>query len=128
MEETCLRFPHIIELISEQLDNHILVKCKEASRSLQNSIENQKARPFQWLRMILSYLPPSNEFAEDWKIIFDKASAATLQEFAFAVQGFSNVVDSRQETRWSQLHIAAERGHLYLCRLIAERSLIKNPF
>ena len=67
-------------------------------------------------------------FAEDWKIILEKASAAKLQEFAFAVQGFSNVVDSRQETRWSPLHIAAERGHLYLCRLIAERSLIKNPF
>ena len=31
LEETCLRFPHIIELISEQLDNHTLVKCKEAS-------------------------------------------------------------------------------------------------
>ena len=91
MEDICLKFPHLFEQINKLLDNETLVKCKEASRILYCAVENQRARKYQWNRIIQSYLTDlqvSNEFKEHWRNVFAKMSAEHLEKFAKDVQKF----------------------------------------
>ena len=109
MENICLKFPHLFEQINKLLGNETLVKCKEASRTFYLAVENQRARKYQWIRIIQSYLHVSNEFKEHWRNVFAKMSAEHLEKFAKDVQNFCKIDRLRMmEHRWSPLHIAAE--------------------
>ena len=101
MENICLKFPHIFEQINELLNNRTLVKSKEASRTLYSVLENQKARKYQWIRIIQSYLQVSNEFKEDWRIVFTRLSEDKLEIFAKYVQKFCKIDRLRIERVWS---------------------------
>ena len=46
MEGICLRFPHLIEQINEELDNKTLVKFKDASRLVFKITTKQKGGKF----------------------------------------------------------------------------------
>ena len=126
MENICLKFPHIFEQINELLNNRTLVKSKEASRTLYSVLENQKARKYQWIRIIQSYLQVSNEFKEDWRIVFAKLSEEKLEMFAKYVQKFCKIDRLRMERVWSPLHIAAELSDLDFFKLLADILSVKN--
>ena len=127
MEDICLKFPHLFEQINELLENKTFVKCKEASRILYCTVENQRARKYQWIRIIQSYLEVSNEFKEHWRNVFAKMSAEHLEKFAKDVQKFCKVDQVRMtEHRWSPLHIAAEFSDLDFFKLFADMLSIKN--
>ena len=127
MEDICLKFPHLFEQINKLLDNETLVKCKEASRILYCTVENQRARKYQWIRIIQSYLEVSNEFKEHWRNVFAKMSAEHLEKFAKDVQKFCKIDRVRMtEYRWSPLHIAAEFSDLDFFKLFADMLSIKN--
>ena len=42
MESVCLRFPHLFEEINRIVDDKTLVNCRESSRILCETIDNQK--------------------------------------------------------------------------------------
>jgi hypothetical protein len=127
MENICLKFPHLFEQINKLLDNETLVKCKEASRTLYCAVENQRARKYQWIRIIQSYLQVSNEFKEHWRNVFAKMSAEHLEKFAKDVQKFCKIDRVRMtEHRWSPLHIAVEFSDLEFFKLFADMLSIKN--
>ena len=127
MEDICLKFPHLFEQINKLLDNKTLVKCKEASRILYFAVENQRARKYQWIRIIQSYLHISNEFKEHWRNVFAKTSAEHLEKFAKDVQKFGKIDRVRMtEHRWSPFHIAAEFSDLDFFKLLADMLSIKN--
>ena len=50
MEEVCSRFPLLAENIFKRLDQKSLTNCKEVSRKMQDSLENEKVL---WKQMIL---------------------------------------------------------------------------
>ena len=130
INEVCLRFPHICELINTLLNDQSLVKFKETSRILYHSINNQKAGRFLCIRKIQRFLPRGHNslFTEDWKIVFHKISVNIMEMFAFYVQKFYKS-NQRQEF-WSPMHIAADSGNLNLCKYTQygpiKNSRIKN--
>ena len=65
MEGICLRTPHILEQISELLDNKSLIKCKEVNKTMDSIIERQKSGKFVTTRVIESYIKNLNEFGKD---------------------------------------------------------------
>ena len=125
IENICVRFPHLLEQINELLDNKSLIKCKEVSRTMCSIIENQKSGSFLTKRVIQSYIKNSNEFAEEWKIILKKLPVDKLNVFGILVEDFYKAVPSRYELQWSPMHIAAERGDMNFCKLIAKLGTIK---
>ena len=126
VENICLRFPHILEQINELLDNKSLIKCKEVSRTMCSIIENQKSGSFLTKRVIQSYINNSNEFAEEWNIVLKKLPVGKLNVFGILVKKFYKAVPSRTQFQWSPMHIAAERGDMNFCKLIAKLGTIKS--
>ena len=126
MESICLRTPHILEQISELLDNKSLIKCKEVSRTMDSIIERQKSGKFVTTRVIESYIKNLKEFGKDWKNVFLKLSSEKLKELATLVKEFYKAVPSRLEGNWSPMHIVAERGHLDFCKVIAKLRAIES--
>ena len=115
-----LRFPHIFENINELLDNKSLVKCKEASKIMCSIIEKQKSGKYLTTRMIQSYVKNPEEFAKDWRNILQELPMEKLKEFGTLVKDFYKSFPLRFEENWNPMHIAAERGHLELCKFIAK--------
>ena len=126
METICLKFPHIFEQINKLLNNRSLVKSKEASRTLYSVLENQKARKYQWIRIIQSYLQVSNEFKEDWGIVFAKMSPEKMKKIAKYAQNFCNFDRLRMERGWSPMHIAAEFGDLDFFKSLVDMLSVNN--
>ena len=126
MEDICLKFPHIFEQINELVNNRTLVKSKEASRTLYSVLENQKARKYQWIRIIQSYLQVSNEFKEDWGIVFAKMSPENMKKFAKYARKFCKFDRLRMERAWSPMHIAAEFGDLDFFKSLLDILSVNN--
>ena len=126
MEDICLRLPHILEQINEELDNKSLIKCKGVSRMMCSIIRHQKCGKFVTTRVIQSYIKNPKEFAKDWRIVLQKLSLERLNELSILVKEFYKAVPSRLGGNWSPMHIVAERGHLEFCEVIAKLSTIKS--
>ena len=127
MEEVRNRFPHIMEQINALLDNKSLVKCKEADREMCKFIENQRSGRFLTTRMIQSYNKNSDEFEKDWKIVCQKLPMVKLKQFEILVKQFHDAFPMRFKQKWSPMHVAADRGHLDLCKFIATVTKERNP-
>ena len=125
IENICLRFPHLMEQINDLLDNKSLMKCKEVSRTMYSNIENQKSGTFITKRLIKSYIK-SPKKAVEWKIVLKNLPTDRLNVFGMLVKDFYNAVPSRHEFQWGPMHVAAERGHINFCELIATLGTIKS--
>ena len=126
MQDIWLRIPHIFEQINESLDNKSLIKCKEACRIMCLIIDNQKSGKYLSTRMIQSYVKNPEEFAEDWRNIFQVLPMEQLEEFGTLVKDFYKSFPPRFEENWNPMHIASERGHLDFCRFITKLSTTKS--
>ena len=122
MEDIGLRVPLILEKINELLDNDTLVNCMEVSFTFCAIIENQKSGRFLTTRKIQSH---TKEFENDWMIVCQKLPLQKLEEFSSLVKEFYDAVPMRSEQRWSPMHIAAERGCLDFCQMIAKVTPVK---
>ena len=126
MENICVRFPHLLEQINRLLDNNSLIKCKEVSRTMSSIIDDQESGTFLTKRVIHRYIKNYKEFAEEWKVVLKKLPIKRLNVFGILVKDFYKAVPSRHRFQWSPLHIAAERGDINFCKLIAKLGTIKS--
>ena len=136
MECLCQRFPHLIELVLENLEDNSFVNCKEASREISEFLSKER---FYWIRIIKHYNEYFGSFENSWKQVIDKTPVTTIKELAVEVQEvFSKVlkISSSLPVISSQivnireiapLHIAADQGNLKLCEHILEKTEDKNP-
>ena len=126
IEKICLRFPHLMELINELLDNKSLMKSKEVSRTMCSNIENQKSGTFITKRVIQSCIKHTKKFAEEWKIVLKKLPSDRLNVFGNLVKDFNKAVPSRCKFRRCPMSIAAERGHMEFCKSFAKMNILSK--
>ena len=136
MECLCQRFPHLIELVLENLEDNSFVNCKEASREISEFLPKER---FYWIRIIKHYNEYFGSFENSWKQVIDKTPVTTIKELAVEVQQvFSKVLDISSSLpvigsqivnirKIAPLHIAADQGNLKLCEHILEKTEDKNP-
>ena len=118
------RFPALAEDIFKELNNKSLTKCRKVSVQWQNFIDNQK---FIWLRRILKYNGSMTEFSDHWKRMITNTSTDHVKEFSTVMETFLEVYDSKCESQWAPLHLAAYQGQLEISKLIMERTKDNNP-
>ena len=130
MEDLCLRFPGVCDMVLSNLDNHSLMKCKISSRELCHYLGNER---FIFKRIIKKYVSGQSGFSQCWKKVIYRAPIDILKQLATAVikfsgwsGGWSNYYRS-EKVQWSPLHVAAEQGLLPLVKHVHERIFDKNP-
>ena len=126
MEDLCLRFPGVCDMVLSHLDNHSLIRCKISSREMCHYLDNER---FIFKRIIKKYNSGQIGFSQCWKKVINRASTDILKQLATAVIKFSGWRYHRrgEKVQWSPLHIAAEQGHLPLVKHVHERIFDKNP-
>ena len=90
MEEICLRFPHLMEQINEELDDKSLAQCKEVSKIMCSIIQNQKR--FLTITLIQGHV--KTPFEKEWKMVLQKLPVEKLNEFIIWIKDFDNAVPS----------------------------------
>ena len=90
MDEICLRFPHLMEQINEELDDKSLTQCKEVSKIMCSIIQNQKR--FLTITLIQGHV--KTPFKKEWKKVLQKLPVERLNEFIIWVKDFDNAVPS----------------------------------
>ena len=105
MEEVCIRFPHIIELINNCLDDQSLVKFKETSRLIFKITTEQKNKNYFWIRMIQSDIIDFGKFYEDWNSVFENLSPQNVKKLAHIVQTFYKTGPMKRRDNWGQFTI-----------------------
>ena len=126
-----------MERIDEFLDFPSLVNCRQVSKIIFLTIEEQQSGRYFWVRMIQNYNMNWPGFEEDWKHVMEKMPVKALKVFALAVQNWWKFWEYdwraawarriNHEFNWSPMHIAADYGDLELCKHIARITDVVNP-
>ena len=126
MEDLCLRFPGVCDMVLSHLDNHSLMRCKISSRELRHYLDNER---FIFKRIIKNYASGQNGFSQCWNRVIYRAPIDILKQLATAVIQWKKWSYYRcgEKVQWSPLHIAAEQGRLPLVKHVHERIFDKNP-
>ena len=124
MEEVILRFPHLGVQIFAQLEYSSLARCRETTETWQDFINNEKF-----------YKKRIQNLMDDWQESYenelrsmscDEGSLTPLHSAAMSGQtwmffdqsyGYKNPTD---DTGFTPLHFAAEKGFILICKLILE--------
>ena len=117
------RFPLVSNHLLDLLDDTSLLRCKEASRELNNFIKNEK---IIWLRIIRLYKENTIGFEDSWKQTIEKDCVNNVKELALATQNFFKD-EQRFLSQWHPLFICAAEGSLELCKHIIEKTGDNNP-
>ena len=144
MEDLSTRFPSLIPIILENVDNQSLVNFKDTSRDLRDFVEGER---FYWIRIIEKYKGNFEEFSKCWKKVIERTPREIVKRIALAVEHFFSTtfvidlssISKRQITycpydrkfikryrQWSPLHIAAaSRDSIFLHHVI-EKTRFEN--
>jgi ankyrin repeat protein len=124
MELVYKRFPHILEMVSNNLDDQSLIALKESSREISKSIDEER---FFWIRIIRRYKENFKKFKDSWREVLQKTPIDNIRRIANAVQKFfaSYYIVSKEQL--APLHVAAVQGDLQLCKEIITKTSEKNP-
>ena len=125
MEEVILRFPHLAEQISDNLDNKSLVNCKKVSREFKDFMNFDK---FYYYRIIQEYTNCSDKLMKNLVKNIESAIEVTLdlQEiFKKLPRGTRQNMRFLKSFWTTPLHEAAEMGNLTIFRLLLENSIDK---
>ena len=136
MESLFQRFPHIIDMVLDKLDDKNLVNYKAASREMSEFLLKER---FYWIRIIKRYSAYFGSFQNSWRQVINKTPVEIIKQLAVEVQEvFARCSDIFTEfpvissqivfiRDIAPLHIAAEQGNLKLCEHILEKTEDKNP-
>lgn len=132
------RLPHIGEKVFDFLDNRSIIRCKEASRTWYDFINEQKST---WIRMIKKYVKESNEAYTEcpkhWRQLFSRINSKEVFKLACKIHNY--VLDnirmdcktlSHKGKGLTPLHFAtmfSQSIDLETIRNIIEVSTVKNP-
>ena len=131
MEDLMNRFPSLIPIILENLDNQSLVNFKNTSRDLRDFVESER---FYWIRIIEKYKGNFEEFSKCWKKVIERTPREIVKRIALAVKYFFSTCFSndrkfifiKRYKQWSPLHIAAaSRDPIFLHHVI-EKTKFEN--
>ena len=126
METICLRFPHLVKLVLNNLDNQSLIYCKEASREVSESLENER---FFWIIILRRYRNNFNDFEESWKDVINKTSLEMVKQLAIAALRYFKIYPLLNlYNQLAPINIAVELNNVDLCKVIYEKTRNhKNP-
>lgn len=124
MEDLCLRYPHILEMILSNLDNQTLANCRSVSNQFSVSIEDGK---ILWIRIIQKQLSSIQskyqKVNKSWKIIIDMAPSKVIKELA--IQLYLNSLEHCKIFLFP-LHIAAASGLIDSCEYLLKNTNDEN--
>ena len=150
MEDLSNRFPSLIPMILENVDNQSLVNFKDTSRDLRDIVESER---FYWIRIIEKYKGNFEEFSKCWKNVIERTPREIVKRIALAVEHFfsTNFVIglssfSKREfdrkiqstfcsndrkfiekyKQWSPLHIAAASRDPTFLQHVIEKTKFEN--
>ena len=125
MEEVFLRFTHLIEDISNNLDNESLVQCREVSKIWSHCLDQQK---FLEIRKIETKVQQFHTVGDDWKIFFKKTTLKILKEFWSIIKKFYSIDPTLTfNVKITPLHVAAAFGNIQLFMKIEEKVQNRMP-
>ena len=120
MEDLCLRYPHIFEMILSNLDNQTLASCRSVSKQFSVSIEDGK---ILWIRIIQKQISKIQskyqKLNRSWKVIIDKAPSKVIKELA--IELYLNSVEHSRIFLFP-LHIAAASGSIDSCEYLLKNT------
>ena len=86
------RFPHIPELIFEQLDDESLTDCREVSKSWQKCIDNKK---FSWVHIV--NIPTTLKYGNTYLHVAAKTGQLVMFE---KILEFKEIKNSKNKMPW----------------------------
>ena len=110
MEIVLERFPKVGKSVLNLLDDKSLVQSRKVSRKWKNFIDQDKTI---WIQKIKKQVG-NFETLPDWQKSVSKISTDIVRELSNAVCQFYEAEQSRNNEKWSPLHIAVECGNLNL--------------
>ena len=113
METITVRFPHLIDLIFDQINNQSLANCKIVSKAWSIYIGNQK---FYAIRNIKETIKNSRQLSTPWFEVFKKANTNNILELRNCVAKFhgDRTLRERFNKGFTPLHIIAGVGNIFL--------------
>ena len=119
MENLRNRFPTLISMVLENVDDQSLVTFKETNREMLDFINEER---FYWLRILRKYNGSFVEFSKSWRMVIEKNPVEIVREIAVTVEKFFNDPrikrDPRNTKQWAPLHVAAASGNLSIFQYI----------
>ena len=85
LQNFCLTFPDLADLIFNNLDNLNVVRCREVTREWSDFLEAPK---FVLMRKIKKTVETRRKFRKPWKIVLKKASTQVLIKLEAATSKF----------------------------------------
>ena len=128
MELVCKRFPHILEMVSNNLDDQSLIALKESSKEVSKSMYKER---FFWIRIMIirRYNGNFKKFKDSWMEVLQKTPMDKVRQIANVVQKFfaSYPYYTISKRQLAPLHVVAVQGDLQLCEHIITKTSEKNP-
>ena len=131
MEDLSNRFPSLIPMILENVDNQSLVNFKETSRELRDFVDSER---FYWIKIIEKYKGSFEEFSKCWKKVIERTPSQIVKRIALAVEIFFSTNQSNRQlqtiyekyNQWSPLHISAASRDSILINHVIEKTKFEN--
>ena len=108
MDEVCKRFPSLIEIIFNNLDDQSLDKSNEATKEINTVL---KKEGFFWIRIIRNYARRCTRFKNAWMEVLNKIPFNIAKELVLAVQQFYKIYPNMKEL--SPLHVVANNSIIF---------------
>ena len=126
MENLHNRFPTLIPMVLENVDDESLVIFKETNREINYFLDKER---FYWIRILRRYNNNFVDFWSSWKMVVKNNSVEKVREIAMAVEEFFRVPRDvpRNSRQWAPLHIAAESGNLSIFKYIFHKTNNEYP-
>ena len=122
LDETMLRFPHIVRDIFKEVDNKSLTNCRNVSRACCDFIDNEK---FYWVRKIQNYVSMKT-FLQQWQKVLRNIPTKNIKDIFVTIKQFVEDDLNRKKKRFSPQFIAAAQGDLEFWKYTIERSNYNN--
>ena len=122
MELVFMRCPHILEMVSNNIDDQSLIALKESSKEVSKSMDKERFFLIR-IRIIRRYNGNFKKFKYSWMEVLQKTPMDKVRQIENVIQKFFAsypyyIVSKKQ---LAPLHVAAVQGDIQLCEHIISR-------